>query len=93
MESKAKLFGHPLHPVLIVLPLGLLSAAVVFDVIYLVTGEPAFATVAFWNIAAGVVGGLLVGVDPGANLDAPSSLSGEPATAKLRAAGRPAGRP
>jgi uncharacterized membrane protein len=32
MESRVKLFGHPLHPVLIVLPLGLLSAAVVFDV-------------------------------------------------------------
>jgi uncharacterized membrane protein len=58
VESKAKLFGHPIHPMLIVLPLGLLSAAVVFDVIHLVTGEEAFGTVAFWNIAAGVVGGL-----------------------------------
>ena len=85
MESRVKLFGHPVHPMLIVLPLGLLSAAVVFDLIHLVTGEPAFSTVAFWNIAAGVIGGLLaaifgVGVDPGANLDAPSSLSGEPAS-------------
>jgi uncharacterized membrane protein len=163
VESKAKLFGHPIHPMLIVLPLGLLSAAVVFDVIHLVAGEDAFKTVAFWNIAAGVVGGLGaavfgawdwwnipretrakriglwhgggnvvvvvlfalswllrlgqadydpgvlgyvlsfaglalaavtgwlggelvdrlgVGIDPGANLDAPSSLSGEPADAR-----------
>jgi uncharacterized membrane protein len=58
VESKAKLFGHPIHPMLIVLPLGLLSAAVLFDVVYLITGEDAFSTVAFWNIAAGVVGGL-----------------------------------
>lgn len=58
MESKAKLFGHPIHPMLIVLPLGLLSAAVVFDVIYLITGDDAFSAVAFWNIAAGVLGGL-----------------------------------
>jgi uncharacterized membrane protein len=43
---------------LIVLPLGLLSAAVVFDVAYLITDEDAFSTVAFWNIAAGVIGGL-----------------------------------
>lgn len=62
VESKAKLFGHPIHPMLIVLPLGLLSAAVVFDVVYLVTGEDAFSTVAFWNIAAGVVGGLSAAV-------------------------------
>jgi uncharacterized membrane protein len=46
VESKAKLFGHPIHPMLIVLPLGLLSAAVVFDVVYLITGEDAFSTVA-----------------------------------------------
>jgi uncharacterized membrane protein len=58
VESKAKLFGHPIHPMLIVLPLGLLSAAVVFDVIRLISGEVAFSTVAFWNIAVGVVGGL-----------------------------------
>jgi uncharacterized membrane protein len=58
VESKAKLFGHPIHPMLIVLPLGLLSAAVVFDVIRLIGGEAAFSTVAFWNIAVGVVGGL-----------------------------------
>ena len=62
MESKVKLFGHPVHPMLIVLPLGLLSAAVVFDVVRLVTDDPTFNAVAFWNIAAGVVGGLLAAV-------------------------------
>ena len=31
MESKAKLFGHPIHLMLIPLPVGLLSASVVFD--------------------------------------------------------------
>ncbi|MDQ2673620.1 MAG: DUF2231 domain-containing protein [Chloroflexota bacterium] len=62
MESKVKLFGHPIHPMLIVLPLGLLSAAVVFDVVYLLTDEAAFSIVAYWNIAAGIVGGLLAAV-------------------------------
>ena len=62
MESKAKLFGHAIHPILIVYPLGLLSAAVVFDVIYLVTGNPTWTTVSFWMIAAGIVGGLLAAV-------------------------------
>lgn len=62
MESKAKLLGHPIHPMLIVLPLGLFIAVVVFDAVYLWRGSPAFATVAYWNIAAGVVGGLLAAV-------------------------------
>src|SRR5918996_6656122 len=62
MESKAKLLGHPIHPMLIVLPLGLFIAAVVFDAVHLWRGAPAFAVAAFWNIAAGVVGGLLAAV-------------------------------
>ena len=62
MESKAKLLGHPIHPMLIVLPLGLFIAAVVFDILYLVTSTAAFATVAFWNIAAGIIGGLAAAV-------------------------------
>ncbi len=62
MESKAKIFGHAIHPILIVYPLGLLSTAVIFDVIYLVTGNPTWTTVSFWMIAAGIIGGLLAAV-------------------------------
>jgi uncharacterized membrane protein len=62
MESKAKLLGHPIHPMLIVLPLGLFISAVVFDAIYLWRGNAGFALVAFWNIAGGIVGGLLAAV-------------------------------
>ena len=62
MEARAKIFGHAIHPILIVYPLGLLSAAVVFDVIYLATGNPTWTTVSFWMIAAGIIGGLLAAV-------------------------------
>src|SRR5215213_744444 len=62
MESRAKLAGHAVHPMLIVLPLGLLAAAVIFDVISRATGDAGFATVGFWNIAAGIIGGLLAAV-------------------------------
>jgi len=47
---------------LIVLPLGLLSIGVLFDAIYLLTNDEVFAEVAFWNIGAGIVGGLLAAV-------------------------------
>ncbi|MBF6613332.1 MAG: DUF2231 domain-containing protein [Chloroflexi bacterium] len=59
MESKVKLLGHPIHPMLIVFPLGLLAIGVLFDIIRMFTGNEALAAVAFWDIAAGVVGGLL----------------------------------
>ena len=62
MESRVKLLGHPIHPMLIVLPLGLFAAALLFDIVYLATGDDALAEVAFWNIALGIVGGLLAAV-------------------------------
>jgi uncharacterized membrane protein len=57
MESKAKLFGHPIHQMLIVFPLGLLATGVIFDIIYLLSENPTMATVAYWMIVAGIVGG------------------------------------
>lgn len=65
MESKVKVLGHPLHPILIVFPLGLLITAVLFDVIYLITGNVGFASAAFWNITAGIIFGVASAV-PGA---------------------------
>ncbi|MDQ3131866.1 MAG: DUF2231 domain-containing protein [Acidobacteriota bacterium] len=59
MESRAKLFGHAIHPVLIVFPLGLLATGVVFDAIYLIWGNPTMATVAHYMILAGIIGGFL----------------------------------
>ena len=62
MESRFKILGHPVHPMLIVLPLGLLSVGVLFDAVYIATSDPVFAEVAYWNIAAGVIGGLAAAV-------------------------------
>jgi uncharacterized membrane protein len=59
MESRAKLFGHAIHPVLIVFPLGLLATAVIFDVVSLVSGGAVFSTVAYWLNASGLIGGAL----------------------------------
>lgn len=39
MEARAKLFGHAIHQMLIVLPLGLLTDVVIFDVIGLPSRE------------------------------------------------------
>jgi len=55
----AKLLGHPIHQMLIVFPLGLLGASVVFDVLAMVTGSTGLATASYYMIAAGVISGLL----------------------------------
>jgi uncharacterized membrane protein len=59
MESRAKLFGHPIHQMLIVFPLGLLATALVFDVVQLVSGNGFWSELSYWMIAAGVISGLL----------------------------------
>lgn len=59
MDSRAKLFGHPVHPMLVVFPLGLFTTGVVFDIVFLLVDNPVMAIVSFWMITTGIVGGLL----------------------------------
>ena len=60
--TNARIAKHPIHPMLVVLPLGLWVAALIFDVIYAITGHPSLRTAAFWNVGAGVVGALLAAI-------------------------------
>ncbi len=62
MESRAKLLGHPIHPMLIVFPLGLLATAVIFDILHFVFGGDAWLLAARYMIAAGVIGGLIAAI-------------------------------
>lgn len=59
MESRLKILGHPVHPILVMFPLGLLVTAVIFDAADLFGGPALFGEVAYWNIGAGLVGGAL----------------------------------
>jgi len=59
---QAKLFGHPIHPMLIVFPLGLFATAVAFDIVGLIQGEASWFGISYWMIAAGIIGGLLAAV-------------------------------
>lgn len=59
MESRAKLFGHSIHQMLIVFPLGLLAMAVIFDIIGIARADGYWSEIAFWMIAAGVVAGVV----------------------------------
>jgi uncharacterized membrane protein len=62
MESRVKVLGHAVHPMLITVPVGMFTGAVVFDIAHLVSGSEEPARVAFWMIATGIVGGALAGL-------------------------------
>jgi uncharacterized membrane protein len=57
MESKAKALGHPIHPMLVVFPLGLLVSTVIFDWLARFLNDRTFALVGHWNLVAGLIGG------------------------------------
>lgn len=59
MRSRVRAGGHAVHPILIVFPLGLLTTAVGFDVLWLITDRASFATTSAHVIAAGVLLGVV----------------------------------
>ncbi|WP_428962473.1 DUF2231 domain-containing protein [Micromonospora fluostatini] len=59
MESRLKVLGHPVHPMLVMFPVALLVTTVLFDVIDTVGGPDFLGEVAYWNLTVGLVGGLL----------------------------------
>lgn len=62
MKSKFEVLSHPLHPMLIPFPLGLLGMAVVFDLLGALLKRPALCQAAHPMIAAGLVTGVQAGL-------------------------------
>lgn len=54
-------YGHPFHPVLVTIPIGVWIASAVFDIVALASAEKeaAFAEGAYWLIGIGIIGALL----------------------------------
>jgi uncharacterized membrane protein len=57
MESRAKIVGHPVHPILVAFPLGLLGTAAIFDGLQKSTGNESWSEAAHHMMAAGLIGG------------------------------------
>lgn len=56
-------YGHPFHPLLVVVPIGAWVASLVFDLASYRAGEPdVFVKAAFWLIGLGILGALLAAV-------------------------------
>lgn len=59
MKSRLSLSGHPLHVILVDLPITLWIASLAADVVALATGDPFWSRAAWWAIAAGIVTALM----------------------------------
>ncbi|MCO8273359.1 DUF2231 domain-containing protein [Actinoplanes sp. TRM 88003] len=62
MESRLKIAGQAVQPILVMFPLGLFAMAIIFDLANLAGAPAIVGSLAYWNIVAGLVGGIAAAV-------------------------------
>jgi uncharacterized membrane protein len=62
MSTTASIKGHPIHAMLVPIPIGLWSFALVADVMTHLRGGQEWRTVAFYCLGGGIVGALLAAI-------------------------------
>jgi uncharacterized membrane protein len=63
MRTPANIAGHPIHPMLVPIPIGLWVFSLVCDLIHAGgSSNPAWSTVALYTMGGGIVGALLAAV-------------------------------
>jgi uncharacterized membrane protein len=62
MASPASIKKHPVHPMLVGLPIGLWVFALVCDVVAVAGGSAVWSTIAFYCVAAGIGGAVMAAV-------------------------------
>lgn len=62
LKSTASIAGHPLHPMLVPLPIGLWVAALVTDIVFVADGSAGWAEASRWLIGGGLAAALMAAV-------------------------------
>ncbi|HZQ46641.1 MAG TPA: DUF2231 domain-containing protein [Verrucomicrobiae bacterium] len=62
MFTPTTIKGHPLHPVLVALPIGLWIFSLICDIIGLASGSSIWLVVSFFNLGAGIICALIAAV-------------------------------
>jgi uncharacterized membrane protein len=62
ITSTVAIAGHPLHPLLVTFPIGLLVTALGTDLGYWLTGDPFWARASIWLIGAGFISGIIAAI-------------------------------
>ena len=62
ITSSVAIFGHPIHPIIVIFPIAFLSAAAGTDFGYLLTQDFFWARAGLWLLGLGVLSGVAAGV-------------------------------
>jgi uncharacterized membrane protein len=62
MSTRASIAGHPIHPMLVTLPIGLWIFSMICDFGFILTEDTRWAVVAYFTLGGGIVGALLAAV-------------------------------
>jgi uncharacterized membrane protein len=62
MSTRVSIAGHPLHAMLVTIPIGLWVFSLVCDIAFISSGDARWATTAYFTLGGGVVGALLAAV-------------------------------
>ncbi|MBD1869807.1 DUF2231 domain-containing protein [Leptolyngbya sp. FACHB-541] len=62
VPSTVAIAGHPIHPVIVTLPIAFLVGAFATDAVYWLVGDDFWARASFWLIAAGLVTGIAAAI-------------------------------
>ncbi len=62
MESRLRVAGQAVQPILVLFPAGLFALAAIFDVATLLGAPTLLGAVGYWNVIAGLIAGVLAAV-------------------------------
>ena len=62
MSTRVTVAGHPVHPMLVTIPIGLWVFSLICDFAYVATEDARWAVTAYFTLGGGIVGALLAAV-------------------------------
>ena len=62
MQTPANVAKHPIHPMLVAIPIGLWFFSLICDLVFLASDNPQWALVARYTLAGGIVGALIAAI-------------------------------
>jgi uncharacterized membrane protein len=62
LSSTARIANHPIHPMLVPIPIACFIGALITDIVYSVTAEMMWADFSVWLLLVGLIGGALAAI-------------------------------
>ena len=59
MSTRISVAGHPIHPMLVTIPIGLWVFSLICDFVFLSTGDSRWAVTAYFSLGGGIIGALI----------------------------------